>query len=88
MTIRKGDPQHELASIEKPNAPYDDKGRFVPLNCPLPECGSGTLRYQGNGVWECDGLIDPDHPDKPLEACWYFHRDGKPRADGGDGDSR
>lgn len=56
------------------NKPFDAKGRYVPLNC--PECGNGTLRHQGGGSWSCDGLADPEHPDKPLEACTYSHENG------------
>ena len=82
MSILKGNEWHEVASLNpQPKLPHDDKGQFVPLACPLPECGGGMLRHQGGGEWECDGLIDPGHPDKPLEACWYFHLDGKPRVE-------
>lgn len=84
MSILKG---HHHESVQThPKLPYDDKGRYVSLSCPLAECGAGTLRYESDGMWHCDGLIDPGDDDKPLEACWYFHIDGKPRADGHDGD--
>lgn len=58
-------------------APQDDKGRFIPVKCEL--CGGGTLRYQGSGFWSCDGLLDPEDPNKELEACPAFHYDGEPR---------
>lgn len=57
--------------------PYDWKGRFIPLACPVPSCG-GRLLHEGDGIWECDGLIDPDDPNKELEVCTYSHRDGDP----------
>jgi len=56
--------------------PFDDKGRFVPLRC--ENCGCGELRDQGDGSWQCDGLADPGHPDKELEACTHTHYDGEP----------
>ena len=43
--------------------PRDENGRFVPLACPVPTCG-GTLRYQGHRSWECDGLVDPENPNR------------------------
>jgi hypothetical protein len=58
-------------------APRDDKGHFVPIACPDINC-SGTLRYEGEGRWRCDGLVDPNHDDKPLYACPYVHFDGEP----------
>ena len=58
--------------------PYDDRGRFVPLDCPNPACGSGRLVYEGHGVWECDGLVDPGSTDKELEVCTFDHFDGEP----------
>ena len=54
--------------------PRDDKGRFVPLDC--PNCGCGRLRLEDTrGVWECDGLMDPEDPSKELEVCTYAHFD-------------
>lgn len=63
--------------------PRDNKGHFVPLLCPAPNCGSGKLQYEGNGVWRCDGLAEPERDDQPLFACPYAHFDGEPY----DGDS-
>ena len=57
--------------------PYDENGRKVTRNCPNPDC-SGTLQYVGNGTWECDGLVDPNDPDKELDACAFSHQDGDP----------
>lgn len=57
--------------------PRDDKGRFVPLNCPV--CGCGTLRLEverGASCWRCDGLLDPENDLAPLEACYFTHFDG------------
>lgn len=59
--------------------PFDHTGRFIPLACPNPDCGAGTLRYEGNGEWRCDGLADPGRTDKPLEACPTVHFDGDAR---------
>jgi hypothetical protein len=58
--------------------PFDNRGRFIPLDCPLPECSAGKLYYEGDGIWECDGLADPGSTDKELEACAYAHRNGDP----------
>lgn len=43
-------------------------------NC--PRCGNGTLQYEGNGFWRCDGLEDPENAAAPLQACSYTHEDG------------
>lgn len=56
--------------------PRDDKGHYVPLTCPV--CDAGTLRHQGGHDWACDGLLDPNDPNKELEACWFTHTDGQP----------
>ena len=53
----------------------DHRGHFVRVDC--PECGNGRLQNEGNGYWRCDGLADPGHPNKPLEACSFTHMDGK-----------
>ena len=55
--------------------PRDNRGRYVPLTCPDINC-SGQLVYEGAGKWYCDGLVDPNHADKPLEACRFAHWDG------------
>jgi hypothetical protein len=57
--------------------PRDNKGQFVPLKCEL--CGCGALRHDGSKTWRCDGLLDPEDPNKKLEACWGYHFDGEPR---------
>lgn len=54
--------------------PYDRRGRFIKRQCAL--CGCGILRYAGGGLWECDGLIDPDDDNKPLEPCPNYHING------------
>lgn len=59
--------------------PRDNKGFFVPLSCPRQECGGGTLQYEGDGWWRCDGLTDPNNDKLPLQECWFAHRDGEPR---------
>lgn len=58
--------------------PYDDRGHFVPLSCPV--CGNGVLRLEHvpSGSWECDGLADPGSTDLELEPCIYGHFDGDP----------
>jgi len=72
MSIMKG---HVGDRIE-PRRPVDDKGRYVTMKC--PHCGYGTLQYEGNKLWICDGLADPVHPDLPLVTCEFFHIDGDP----------
>lgn len=54
----------------------DDRGRFVPLTCPRPNC-DGKLHYEGNGVWHCDGLVDPENPQNELQACNYVRYQGE-----------
>ena len=66
----------QLALVEALRRPYDDKGHFVPTECPDPNCTPGRLVYEGNGYWRCDGLVDPNDPSKELEACDRSHRDG------------
>lgn len=56
--------------------PHDDKGRFVSTKCNLCDCGE--LRHEGDGHWRCDGLLDPEDPDKELEPCHAYHDDGEP----------
>lgn len=58
--------------------PRDHNGRFVPIDCPNPACGYGTLQYEGHGIWQCDGLADPGSVDKDLECCPFTHIDGEP----------
>jgi hypothetical protein len=61
--------------------PYDDRGRFVPLACRNPEC-IGTLKHEGDGWWECDGLVDPGDPSKELQVCSgfdHYNGDAYPR---------
>jgi hypothetical protein len=60
--------------------PRDDRGRFVPLDCPNPLCGAGRLQYEGNGLWQCDGLADPNDLNKELECCPFHHWDDEPYA--------
>lgn len=43
-------------------------GKFISAHC--PECGNGTLQREGDHLI-CDGLADPDHPNKELIACPY-----------------
>jgi hypothetical protein len=57
--------------------PYDERGKKVSRACPNPDC-YGTLQDMGNGNWECDGLVDPNDPNKELEACTFTHQDGEP----------
>lgn len=60
--------------------PYDNRGRFVPLECANPACGYGKLQLEDPkaGIWECDGLADPSSTDKELEPCTYSHFNGDP----------
>lgn len=67
------------------HTPRDDKGHFVPLDCPNPFCSAGKLVYEphtytyaAGGIWRCDGLVDPDDSNKELEACTFSHCDGDP----------
>lgn len=55
--------------------PRNEKGQYVTLTCPDINC-SGQLVYGGDGKWYCDGLVDPNHPDKELEACGFAHWNG------------
>lgn len=55
--------------------PRDDKGHFIPLEC--PHCGNGILEYDGGSLWLCNGLADPGTTDKELEACPFWHWDGE-----------
>lgn len=57
--------------------PYDENGRQVPCICPNPDC-SGYLQYQGNSLWTCDGLVDPNDLNKELQPCDFSHTDGQP----------
>lgn len=60
--------------------PRDDKGRFVPLECPDPNC-DGTLHLEtnwGHKVWHCYGLVIPADDGVELEACTFTHADGEP----------
>jgi hypothetical protein len=66
-----------MTPLSPKSAPRDDKGHFVPLDCPRENCGTGRLQYDGDGIWRCDGLADPGTTDKPLEACTYGHIDGE-----------
>ena len=58
--------------------PFDNHGRFVPIKCSV--CGYGTLQHQGDGVFVCDGLMDPPHPDMTLQECSNTHINGQGRA--------
>lgn len=62
------------ASTER--RPRDDHGHFVPLECPVSGC-DGKLVHEGDGIWQCNGLVDPDDENKQLEACRYAHFDGE-----------
>lgn len=55
--------------------PRDDKGYFVSRDCRI--CGYGKLQPEGNGVWRCDGLVDPEDDGKPLVECPGLHIDGE-----------
>lgn len=54
--------------------PRDAIGRAISKDC--PKCGYGKLEYAGNGFWTCNGLMDPENPQKELEACDFVHEDG------------
>ena len=58
--------------------PKDDKGRFVSRECKNPRCGNGILQHEGGGLWQCDGLEEPESGNGPLECCSYSHWDGEP----------
>lgn len=58
--------------------PRDDKGHFVPMDCPNPLCGAGRLQSEAYGIWYCDGLADPNDNSKELEECRFCHIDGQP----------
>jgi hypothetical protein len=58
--------------------PFDEQGKFVPLECPRKNCGGGKLTPEGGGDWRCDGLAAPELDDSPLVACDFTHQDGAP----------
>lgn len=53
--------------------PRNAAGRYIKREC--PDCGCGTLQYEGNGIWRCDGLADPGDILRELEACPFCHFD-------------
>ena len=55
-------------------APRLRNGQFLSREC--PRCGNGTLQRAADNDWRCDGLLDPDDPDKELIACEYGVYDG------------
>lgn len=60
--------------------PYDDHGRFVPLDCPNRGC-DGKIHFEGDrdfSIWQCHGLVDPGTTDKELQPCEFSHIDGDP----------
>ena len=50
--------------------PRDDQGRFIPLACDDPDCDGRLMREQDG--WRCNGLVDPNNPNKELQACARF----------------
>lgn len=50
-------------------------GQIVSRKCPVESC-TGTLQKEGSD-WVCDGLRDPGHSDKSLEACDYTIHNGE-----------
>ena len=49
---------------------------FPPRRC--PECGGSDFELHeivggptSQIYYQCIGLLDPGHEDKPLEACWF-----------------
>lgn len=61
-------------------APRDDKGHFIPLDCPNPLCCGRLHRNDqyGEEVWSCDGLVDPEDDHKELQPCAFEHVPGRP----------
>jgi hypothetical protein len=51
--------------------PRNHKGQYVSNKCKNPLC-SGKLVQVTPTLWECDGLVDPDDPNKELQACNEF----------------
>lgn len=76
MSIRTIDESNVL-TVTEPRFPRDSKGRAVSTKCPHPDCGHGTLRYEGRGFWSCDGLIGDVEGRHELEPCPHFHYDGE-----------
>jgi hypothetical protein len=37
-----------------------------------PQCSCGYVRKDPDGGYSCDGLMDPEDPNKPLEACNFW----------------
>lgn len=63
-----------MTNSTKPR-PRDHEGKFIPLACPLANCDGHLVYDEHWNRWECDGLVDPENTEQPLEACWYSHHD-------------
>lgn len=52
-------------------SPRNTAGKFVSADCAA--CGNGVFRYEGDGIYRCDGLATPERDDQPLYACpnWF-----------------
>lgn len=69
------------AKVVRAAMPRDDKGKFVPLDCPRLNCGGGILRHEGDALfsyWQCDSLAAPENDDHELYPCDFVHIDGQP----------
>ena len=67
---------HRIEVTAPPPRPRDNKGHFISMECQNPNCGNGTLVYNGFGIWECDGLESPERDDQELRECSYWWLDG------------
>ena len=54
-------------------APRDERGRFVPRQCPDADC-DGELVPDRPGMWICNGLLGRGEDE--LQACPRCHWDG------------
>lgn len=65
-----------------PRQPRGPDGRFFKWKDGCPVCGTGDVICEGEeynrALWRCDGLIDPEDVNKPLDACPFTYVDGDP----------
>jgi hypothetical protein len=68
--------RHSLQAVVIRRSPRDAAGRIIKRG-PCDVCGYGNLQYEGNGIWQCDGLADPENDREELIQCPRYHFDGE-----------